>query len=53
MPKKKESQKEQSKRFLEKVQELADDGDLDLTEAEENFERAIARVTKATRSDDT
>lgn len=46
MPKKAkiESQKEQSKRFLEKVQELADDGDLDLTEAEEKFELAMGKI---------
>lgn len=46
MPKKKrsESQKEQSKRFLEKVQELVDAGELSPTEAEERFERAMRRI---------
>lgn len=44
--KKAESQKEQSKRFLEKVQELADDGELNLTDAEEKFERAMRAISK-------
>jgi guanylate kinase len=45
MPKKKkESQKDQSKRFLEKVQELEDAGELNPTEAEEKFERAMEKI---------
>ncbi len=49
MPKKKksESQKEQSKRFLEKAQELTDAGDLSPTEAEEKFKRAMDKVAAA------
>ena len=47
MPKKTntESQAEQSKRFLEKVQELVDAGELSPTEADERFERAMAKIT--------
>ena len=47
MPKKKkqESQKKQSERFLRKVRELEDAGELIPTEAEERFERAVARIT--------
>ncbi len=43
-PKAKESQREQSKRFLEKVQELVDAGELSPTEAEERFERAMDKL---------
>ncbi len=47
MPKKKqkESQREQSKRFLETAQRLADDGELNLTEAEEKFEKVMQKIT--------
>jgi guanylate kinase len=45
MPKKKkESQKDQSKRFLEKVQELEDAGELNPTEADEKFEKAMKKI---------
>ena len=43
----KESQKEQSKRFLAKVQELSEDGDLNLTEAEEKFEQAMTKIERS------
>ena len=46
----KESQKEQSKRFLEKVQELVDDGELSPTEAEKRFERAMDKIARETDS---
>ena len=48
MPKKanKESQKEQSKRFLEKVQELEDAGELNPIEAEEKFEQVMRKITR-------
>lgn len=41
---KKESDQEQYQRFLEKVQELEDAGELSPTEADERFERALGRV---------
>ena len=41
---KQESQAEQSERFLKKVQELVDAGELTPTEADEAFERAMGRV---------
>ena len=46
MPKKKNelSQKEQSKRFLDAVQELVDAGELNPTEADERFERAMEQI---------
>ena len=52
MPKKKkqESQKNQSERFLRNVRELEDAGELNPTEADEKFERAITRVLSEGRS---
>ena len=44
---KKESQKEQSKRFLKKVQELTDAGELNPTEADEKFERAMDSIARS------
>jgi polyhydroxyalkanoate synthesis regulator phasin len=46
MPKKKGelSQAEQSKRFRDAVQELVDAGELNPTEADAKFERAMDRV---------
>lgn len=41
---------DQYRRFLEKVQELVDAGELSPTEAEERFERAIKAVTKKAQS---
>ena len=54
MPKKKqaESQKEQSKRFLAKARELEADGELNLTEGEEKFERAFGKIVKSTQNSD-
>ena len=48
MPKKKIelSQKEQSKRFREEVQKLIDAGELNPTEAEERFERAMETIAR-------
>lgn len=40
-----ESDDQQYERFLEKVQELVDAGELSPTEAEERFERAMDRIT--------
>ena len=50
MPKKKkqESQKEQSARFKKAVRDLVDAGELNPTEAEEKFERAVKRVLPQT-----
>lgn len=42
---KNESEKEQYQRFLEKVQELVDAGELSPTEADEKFERAMERIS--------
>ena len=46
MPKKKneESEKEQSQRFLDGVQELVDAGELNPTEADERFDSAVNSV---------
>jgi hypothetical protein len=44
MANKPEGDPEQYKRFLEKVKELEDAGELSHTEADEAFERAIKRV---------
>ncbi|WP_175477315.1 hypothetical protein [Roseovarius tolerans] len=43
---KKESQKEQSARFEKAVQDMIDAGELNPTEAEERFERAMQYVLK-------
>lgn len=53
MPKQKksESQKEQSKRFLEKAQELADDGGLNPTEVEEKFEKVMVKIARSSDGD--
>jgi len=48
--KKKESQKEQSERFLQKVRELEDAGELSPTEAEERFERAMRKISSNSAS---
>ena len=49
MPKRKNklSQAEQSKRFRETVQELVDAGELNPTEADERFERAMGKLARA------
>ena len=39
-----ESQEEQSKRFLKTVQELVDAGELNPTEADNEFERLMGKV---------
>lgn len=46
MPKRKSelSQKEQSKRFRDAVQELMDAGELSPTEADERFEKAMRNI---------
>ncbi|MFZ7092913.1 hypothetical protein [Primorskyibacter sp. 2E233] len=44
MAKKPESDQKQYKRFLEKVKELEDAGELNPTEADESFERAMQRM---------
>lgn len=36
--------KKQSQRFLDKVQELVDAGELNPTEADEKFERAMSKI---------
>lgn len=41
-----ESDDPQYQRFLKKVQELVDAGELNPTEAEERFERAMERISK-------
>ena len=53
MAKKPESEKdaEQYQRFLEKVQELVDAGELNPTEAEERFERAMNMISKTIDSE--
>lgn len=43
---KKESQKEQSARFEKAVQDMIDAGELNRTEAEEAFERAMDKLAK-------
>lgn len=47
MAKKKESDEEQYQRFLEKVQEMVDAGELSPTEAEERFERAMDKLARS------
>lgn len=49
MPKKKNelSQKEQSKRFRDAVQELVDAGELNPTEDDERFERAMGKIVSS------
>jgi len=49
MPKKKENltQSEQSERFRKAVQELVDAGELNPTEADERFERAMTTIASA------
>lgn len=51
MPKKKQelSPAEQSKLFRKKIREMVAAGDLSLTEADEQFERATAQILKARR----
>ena len=45
---KQESQAEQSERFLKTVQEIVDAGELSPTEADERFERVMAKVARLT-----
>ena len=45
--KKRESDDHQHQRFLEKVQELVDAGELSPTEADEKFERAMDRIARS------
>ncbi len=47
-----ESEDQQYRRFLEKVQELEDAGELSPTEADERFERAMKRVASLKRPSD-
>ena len=46
MPKKKkeESQRKQSKRFIETVQDMINAGELNPTEAEDEFERVMQKI---------
>lgn len=46
-PKKKRDDPGQSERFVKKARELADAGELNLTEAEETFERVIRKVVRS------
>lgn len=46
MARKPEKDIEQYKRFLEKVKELQDAGDLNPTEADERFERATGKILR-------
>lgn len=41
----------QSRRFIELAEKLAADGDLNLTEAEEAFERRFPSIAKAVKRD--
>lgn len=52
MPKKQkqESQQEQSERFRKAVQDLIDAGELNPTEADERFARAMDRLATSTQS---
>jgi len=43
---KSESDQEQYQRFLEKVQELVDAGELSPTEADERLERAVKKLAR-------
>ena len=54
MPKRKSelSQKEQSKRFRDAVQELVDAGELSPTEADEKFERAMEKIVPPAQASD-
>ena len=49
---KKESQAEQSERFAKTVQDMIDAGELNPTEADEKFERAMKKIARTTESDD-
>ena len=44
---KQESQADQSERFLKKVQDMVDAGELSPIEADERFEKAMGRVGSA------
>ena len=46
MAKKKENDQQQYQRFLEKVQDMVDAGELSPTEADEKFERAMDNVAR-------
>lgn len=52
MPKKKPgmSPEEQSEKFRETVREMVDAGELNPTEADERFERAVRKVTPERRT---
>lgn len=49
----KESPEDQVRRFQEKVQELIDAGELNPTEAEDRFERAMTSIARHRASDET
>lgn len=50
-PPQKNEDPEQSKRFLDLAKELEDAGELDPTEAEKAFERALEKIVPAKRRD--
>lgn len=50
--KEKESPEKQFERFQKAVQELVDAGELSPTEADERFDRALARITPPQHDDD-
>lgn len=50
--KKKESQKEQSARFEKAVQDMINAGELNPTEADEAFERAMDRIVRVKSEQD-
>lgn len=49
---KQESDQAQYERFLEKVQELVDAGELSPTEAEERFEAVVQKIVATSRRDE-
>lgn len=51
--KKQESQKEQSERFLKTVRDMIDAGELNPTDAEERFERAMDKIASSVASQST
>lgn len=51
MAKKPESDPKQYQRFLDKVKELEDAGELNPTEAEERFEQAMSKLSRPQNQD--
>ncbi len=45
----KESPEEQFRRFQETVQEMVDDGELNPTEADEKFDRAMDKIVQSSQ----